>query len=132
MQYDSELAGEGHFGELNTTPLCDPHRPATQARPAPVMHEDVRGLIEGGAHHFVAAAADMRVVIDLPRTVASRCQAKMGSNISRSREALRYIDTGPIRERYDHAYAWHGHQTATDRISAGQFSCHVIKNKTHP
>jgi hypothetical protein len=64
-----------------------------------VMNQDVRGLIEGGAHHFIAAAADMSVVIDLSGAVASRRQAKMRSNISGSREALRYIDPGPICKR---------------------------------
>jgi hypothetical protein len=73
MQNNSELAGEGHFSELHAAPLCDPHCPATQARPAPMMHQDVRGLIEGSAHHFIAAAADVSVIIDLPGAVASRC-----------------------------------------------------------
>src|SRR5689334_3025782 len=44
MQDNSELTGEGHFGELHAAPLCDPHRPATQARPAAVMHQDVCGM----------------------------------------------------------------------------------------
>ena len=127
MQDNGELAGEGHFGELYAAPLCDPHRPATQAGPAPVMHQDVRGLIEGSAHHFIAAAADMSVVVDLPGAVASRRQAKMSSNISGSREALRYIDPGPVGKRNDHAHARHGHQEAADGIVAGQLSCHAIE-----
>jgi hypothetical protein len=53
MQDDSELAGEGHFGVLHAAPLCDPHRPTTKVAPASVMHQDVRGLIEGSVHHFI-------------------------------------------------------------------------------
>ena len=35
------------------------------------MHEDMRCLIEGGAYRFVAAAADMAVVVDLSGAVAT-------------------------------------------------------------
>jgi hypothetical protein len=81
MENDSELAGECHFGELRAAPLSDPHGPATQAGPAPVMHKNMRCLIEGGAHHFVAAAADMAVVVNLPGAVATWRQTKMSPNV---------------------------------------------------
>jgi hypothetical protein len=34
-------------------------------------------LIKRGAHHLISAAADMTVIIQLPRTIATWRQAKM-------------------------------------------------------
>ena len=84
-----------------------------------MMHQHVRSLVEGCAHHFIAAAADMSVVVDLSGAVASRRQAKVSSNISGSRKALRYIGPRSIRKRNDHTYARNSHQAATDGIFTG-------------
>jgi len=91
------------------------------------MHEDVRRLIEGGAHHLVTASADMTIVIDLPGAVATWCQAKMSPNISRAGEALGRIDTGPICECDDHTDTGNAHEPATDGIIASDLQCHAVK-----
>ena len=70
MQDDSKLAGECHFGELHSAPLAI--RIATsQTGPAPVMHQNVRCLIESRAYDFVATATDVAIVVDLPGAVAT-------------------------------------------------------------
>src|SRR5271166_5570459 len=71
MQDNRELACERHLGELCPAPLRDPHRPAPKPRPAPMMHENMGCLIECRSHHFVTAAADMAVIVNLPRAVAA-------------------------------------------------------------
>jgi hypothetical protein len=83
--------------------LRDPHRPTTQAAPGSVMHQDVRCLIEGSAYHFIAAAADMAVVVDLSGAVASRRQTKMRSNISGTPTpgtVMRRRQTGSLRANF--------------------------------
>ena len=92
-----------------------------------MMHEDVRCLIKRGAHHLVTAAADMPIVIDLPGAVATWCQAKMSTNISRAGEALRHVDTGPICERHDHTHTRYCHEAAADGITASNLQCHAIQ-----
>src|SRR5262245_36341848 len=51
----------------------------------------------------------------------------MSPDISRSREAFRYVDPGPVGKRNDHANTRYSHQAATDRIFAGLLSCHAIE-----
>lgn len=87
------MAGKRHLGELSPAPFRDPHRPATKPAPAPVMHKDMRCLIEGGSDHFVAAAADMAVIVNLARTVAPWSYTAVRKN-------------GLLLLRYDSAAGW--------------------------
>ena len=68
-----------------------------------MMQEDVGRLVEGGAHHRIAAAADVAIIISLSGAVAPWRQTEMRSDISRSREALRRVDASPVRKSYDRA-----------------------------
>src|SRR5262245_3236227 len=101
MQNDGKFAGQRDLGELGAASFGDPHCPTAQTTPAPMMHEHMSCLIQRGAHHFVTAAADVAVIVDLSGAVAPWRQAEMRSHIARSLETLGDIDPSSIGQRDD-------------------------------
>ena len=65
MHDNREPPSEGDLGRLCTASLRDPHRPRAERRPASVMQQDVRRLVEGGSNHLIAATTDATIVVCL-------------------------------------------------------------------
>jgi len=87
--------------------------------PDVVGHQRVRGLIEAGSRHPVAALGDAAVLARLAGLVALRRQAEIGADAGGTREPRSVVESGRDGERGDRSDAWRRHEQADDAALAG-------------
>jgi hypothetical protein len=76
---------------------------------------DVAGFVQQGPHPPVAAFRDAADIVDLSGLIASRDQAQVFADVSRSTDARRIVDRSDKGERGQLTDAWDGHEPTAGR-----------------
>src|SRR3954463_13016183 len=89
--------------------------------------EHLRGLVEGGAHHRIAALRNPSVIVPLAGLEAARCQAEMRPHRLGAGKALRLVHRRPESQRHNRSNPRHRHQPTAQLGAANLVENHFVQ-----